>query len=202
METTQASQDSRAEKTYPMDMKPPSPSPRVEDSVPGGPHQAEAEQRTEEPINKPASTESRPSPDSTSCHQERPRPSVTPPEKTIPEAKTSQEQPAGGAKTSGTEEIPRQPLKLSDHEAPDSDFIKDGHWWGKHVTAAVDTQQEKAEVVALQSDLDSVFARVNVSFLSIFCLLTCIANKSSFAENYQLFKGQGHDTQSFIVLAG
>jgi hypothetical protein len=76
-------------------------------------------------------------------------PSVTSPKKTIPEAKTTQQQPAGGAETSGTEEIPRQPPKPNDPEALDSDFIKAGHWLGKHVTAAVDTQQEKDEVVAL-----------------------------------------------------
>jgi hypothetical protein len=52
---------------------------------------------------------------------------------------TTQEQLPGDAETSGTEEIPRQPPKPSAPEAPDSEYIKAGHWWGKHVTAAVDT---------------------------------------------------------------
>jgi hypothetical protein len=79
-------------------------------------------------------------------------------------------------------------------EAPDFEYIEARHWWGKHVTAAVDTSKKKEEVTALQTDLNSVLARMNVSSQSISCLLTCAANKSPFAENHKLFKGQGHDS--------
>jgi hypothetical protein len=77
-----------------------------------------------------------------------------------------------------------QPPKPSVPEAPDSGYIKAGHWWGKHVTAAVDTQQEEAEVDALQGDLDSALARVKVRYFSPLYHFLTVSDKSLPTEYY------------------
>jgi hypothetical protein len=179
--------------------------------VQGEPQPADVEEGVGGPAPEPADNESWPSPGPIPTRQgetepsgmsslgtlghvlasarDSAQPSITPPQVNVFDAKSSWGQPDGGAEDMEPEEVNRQPPNLHRPKTLEPDYIKVGCYRGPYVMATVDTQVEEAEVVTVQSDLDSAVARMNVS--SSLFLVSSMTDKFLRIENHQILSRKG-----------